>query len=872
MQSRKRRKPAYSLLLIIGCCLLCLEIQAQEKEVDLQQQQQQQQQQAKSFLDQVSMETEVQQQSDQVVAENFYQSGKVAFSELRYEDAVQHLETAVLLDSDHKDAVELLAKTRWLMGAREDSFRVAVDLLEEEKKVELQAKLVEIDHLFKQGVRSFESGEYKQALKYFNSVEERIRWMPYHVDLTRQLSATQTYIARTEVEMQNAEEEDKRLRLEDALSRAKNEAERDKIQEARRIQMLLDEADRYVNETLYDKAVQLANKVLDMDPSNSRAKGIKRKSQVDRWNSRHDWIDENIKIEMERALDNVNWAMIPYSQLVVYPKNWDEIKEKRQAMSLTQAKSDEPWVQRIRLQMQHPVTFDFEDTPLEQVISFLQSLTDINIVLDPNATTVAGESLDRPVRLKVSDMPFESALTWLLRLTDLEYTFRDEAIFISTAEGIQDASELRIYDVRDLTGVIRDYPGPSVQLVAGDESGDLFGDLGGEPDDPMTADSIVELITGLVDSDSWGATNTIDFRNGNLLVIQTPQNHGKIAILLEDLRKFQALQVSIQAKFLRLRANFMQAIGVDWGGLGVDADQNTQLVGQVAGLQNTQLDPVQSELLEIDNDFNADQDAFSEYTAGFLSESGKKDYIKARNENYIDSTINQTVRGVDFGRGIFDPDTDGGLTLQYAFIKKYQLQAILNAVEKDRESNIIHSPRITCFNRQRAHLMVADEMAYVQDVDVTTGTYSVAVDPVIGTFQSGSIMDVRPTVSSDRRYVTLDLYPSQILFPEALGTMNLEVGLSAGGGSLPVRTTIEFPRLYLTKVRTTVMVPDGGTALIGGLMQSQDVTAVSGIPFLSKIPVLNWFFSDHEKGQHRENEMILVTPKILIMSEYEDAI
>ncbi|MDP6503283.1 MAG: hypothetical protein QF886_06690, partial [Planctomycetota bacterium] len=98
------------------------------------------------------------------------------------------------------------------------------------------------------------------------------------------------------------------------------------------------------------------------------------------------------------------------------------------------------------------ISFDFVDTPLADVVAFLANLTNTNIVLDP--ATVEGD--DVPVTLKVSDMKLLSALEWILRLVNLTYTFRDEAIFISTPERIQSLPSVRnkqivfrVYDLRE---------------------------------------------------------------------------------------------------------------------------------------------------------------------------------------------------------------------------------------------------------------------------------------------------------------------------------------------------------------------------------------------------------------------------------------
>jgi len=100
---------------------------------------------------------------------------------------------------------------------------------------------------------------------------------------------------------------------------------------------------------------------------------------------------------------------------------WSPEREGRQA---------EKWKTDIQRQFEKRISFDFVDTPLDDVLCFLSSLTGTNIVLD-RAALQDGEV---PVTLKVNDMRLGAALDWILRLVNLNYVLRDEAVFVSTPE------------------------------------------------------------------------------------------------------------------------------------------------------------------------------------------------------------------------------------------------------------------------------------------------------------------------------------------------------------------------------------------------------------------------------------------------------
>ena len=83
----------------------------------------------------------------------------------------------------------------------------------------------------------------------------------------------------------------------------------------------------------------------------------------------------------------------------------------------------------------------------------------------------------------------------------------------------------------------------------------------------------------------------------------------------------------------------------------------------------------------------------------------------------------------------------------------------------------------------------------------------------------------------------------------------------------PQRATGEIdsnniPQTYTEQVSTNVMIPNGETMVIGGLINSQVVKAWDGIPFLSRIPLLGYLFR-HTNDQTVRTEMVIViTPHI----------
>ena len=82
-------------------------------------------------------------------------------------------------------------------------------------------------------------------------------------------------------------------------------------------------------------------------------------------------------------------------------------------------------------------------------------------------------------------------------------------------------------------------------------------------------------------------------------------------------------------------------------------------------------------------------------------------------------------------------------------------------------------------------------------------------------------------------------------------------------------TTIQEPITSSFSVYTTVNVPDGGTALLGGIKRLSEGRNEGGVPILSKIPYLKRLFSNSAIGRETTSMLMTVTPRIIIQEEEE---
>jgi type II secretory pathway component GspD/PulD (secretin) len=209
---------------------------------------------------------------------------------------------------------------------------------------------------------------------------------------------------------------------------------------------------------------------------------------------------------------------------------------------------------------------------------------------------------------------------------------------------------------------------------------------------------------------------------------------------------------------------------------------------------------------------------------------------------------------------------EGGMTVSGVFLDDLQIGFLLRAIQADSRSTTLFSPRITLYNGQRSYISVSSVITYLADAEPVVAEAAVAWDPVIGSIPVGATLDVKATVSADRRYVQLDLRP-QVADTSIANWRQVPVEASGPGGIATF--LIDLPQVQVSDLKTTVSVPDGGTLLLGGNKRYGETEVETGVPILNKVPILRRLFNNRASLRTNSNLLILIRPKILIQSEEE---
>lgn len=168
----------------------------------------------------------------------------------------------------------------------------------------------------------------------------------------------------------------------------------------------------------------------------------------------------------------------------------------------------------------------------------------------------------------------------------------------------------------------------------------------------------------------------------------------------------------------------------------------------------------------------------------------------------------------------------------------------INALNSITTVNVVSSPSLMVVDNEEATLQIGDEVPVAtQQVRDTSD----AAAPVVNTISfrdTGIILSVRPRVSSN-------------------GQVLLEIDQEVSSVANTTTSGIDSPTISQRRIETTVVVSDGQTIALGGLIQESGNTADSQVPGAGELPVLGALFRNRSDVVDRTELLILITPRVV---------
>lgn len=750
------------------------------------------------------------------------------------------------------EAIDLLRQVRVLKG---DDIDATADMgvwIMNRRKLVRQAQVERVNDHYAKANRAYDSGNYGEAVSELNQANLIIEFDAYQTDfgpMAAQIPAMLTAAKNKLSQFQRSTEE---ANLREIWERQREDDLRERMKERELVgQMMVRAVESYIRED-FDNAEVLARRVLDIEPGLVEARELLEGSKNARnavW--RRDY-GLRRREKYQKWMQDVREAQIPFTELLTWPDRQDWLammKRRRAADTVSYALEDSDAVKIIKAKLANEsITIDYgaDGAPFSDVIRDIRSRYGINIVI---SSDVMMEHGDAPVMDTYLDQNLGSVLRVLLGNMELAYTFRDEAMVITTKEKALGTPYPRVYEVRDLTISLPNFKAPDLTLRAGAAGDTAARALMGEPLDPTTeteVDTLVDLVRSTVHPATWDLPGFgINPSSGQIVATTTPEIHEEVDKFLQNLRRFSKLSVHVEARFISMRKGFLMDVGFDWRNLG---GQNP---GTVALLDDISNGPPYNASAALDNSGpGLPAGASLSPSSGAFYARGNNDF-RGRTEGIFDRTLGSLLT------------SQGGATIAFSILDDLQLSGILRAVEKDVDTSLVNAPRLTIYNNQRANLTLVNQITYVKDYDVEVAQTAFIADPNVDVIQDGLTLDVLPTVSHDRKTVRLEVKPTLATLMRPIRTF--ESNLS--GLTTPV--VIELPELTYSQAATTVTVPDGGYVVIGGLKNIVTVDRRSEVPILSNIPILSFLFSRKGRSDEIRDLMIVLHVRILDLADEE---
>jgi general secretion pathway protein D len=632
-------------------------------------------------------------------------------------------------------------------------------------------------------------------------------------------------------------------------------------------------------------------------------------------------------------------------------KKWERLKlTRKDLLKEANGRKTERDIE-IEKKLQTPVWLKYQEAPLSQVIEDLGKLAQIPTHLDPRGLVEEGVDSHSPVTINLtSEISLKSALNLILAPLHLSYVIKNEVLQI-TSEQMRDGEVVKkVYNVADLVtpipnfvassnmgltsalreaqaslpnnwaGLNSDAPMPvaatatgtggnavvdprsllaqmstasaaALPTTAGTLGGMGPGGLGGGTSADF--ESLIELITSTIAPTTWddvGGPGSVQQFQGNLSLVisQTQEVHEEIADLLEQLRRLQDLQVTIEVRFITLNDNFFERIGVNFDfSIPTRLNRPFTLFGSQIAEATV---PNTGQVTAFPPPSNSQADVGLPANGLTTKEAVTVGLAPGATGNVLYSSN----LDIPFTQGSFAaavPQFGGyqagaGATLGFAILSQIEAYFVMEASQGDRRSNVLQAPKVTLFNGQSAAVFDITQTPFVVSVIPVVGAFAAAQQPVILVLNEGTALTVQAVISSDRRFVRLTLVPffsnitsvntftftgsstttqnSDSEGPSDNTTKRLTSSTTSAQG-----TTVQLPSFSFFSVSTTVSVPDGGTVLLGGVKRLSEGRNEFGVPILSKIPYVNRLFKNVAIGRETQSLMMMVTPRIIIQEEEE---
>jgi len=216
--------------------------------------------------------------------------------------------------------------------------------------------------------------------------------------------------------------------------------------------------------------------------------------------------------------------------------------------------------------------------------------------------------------------------------------------------------------------------------------------------------------------------------------------------------------------------------------------------------------------------------------------------------------------GVNFNTTNPSPASSGDFSATFAF----------EALTTLTSSEVLQAPQVLTLDNTKAVIRIGRQIHYAETTITQnpngSGSLITLKEASSSPVKDGITIELTPHITSDG-FVSIELKATN----EKADLIQFTNGQAPNS---PDFAAIELPTVNTTDLNTTIMVADGKTGVIGGILNNQSKDETRQVPLLGSLPGLGWLFKKRSESIEQRNLTIFVTPRIIKMtdnSEYEEA-
>ncbi len=490
------------------------------------------------------------------------------------------------------------------------------------------------------------------------------------------------------------------------------------------------------------------------------------------------------------------------------------------------------------------LSLDFKGADLDDLLRLISEVSSLNIV----AAHGLKERKDRDVTVRLINVEWRQALDVILRAKGLSYEQDGNVLYVGSKAEIQKGKEERAKDIEaaeppctkvihlahtkapdvkkhldrlktrlgsvDLdegtnTVIVNDVQSACLKMAA------VASELDTPPKDQFMTKLLqfnyakaADLKTHLAALKTPQGSIVIDERSSRIIVKDLPETVERLETFLKQI-DIPTPQVLIEARIVEASRAFSQSIGIQWGGMGIPttAGSSTGVTVFGGGAGQTIQFPATT----------STPGPFPTTTGGGIPFSGP-----------VPLALNLPAAAPQFVIGA----TIASLA------NRFLVGVQLSAAEREGKIKTLSSPRVATQDNEEAEIKQGTQVPYTT-IDSSGRT--------VVQFQDAFIkLKVKPHITPDGRV-----------------SMKVEAERSFPGDRVDFKDGFVFP-INTRKATTNILVQNGSTVVIGGLLQSTESLIMDQVPFLGRIPGLGWLFKRRSLGPDERVELLIfLTPSVL---------